>query len=179
MSVQILQSHRVQLICAALAGSLATVGALTAYQRYMRRLRRLELQREVEQAQDRTIPFAGSESTLLSTAEEFHKVVPTEIHELIRERVIPIADRLRGGESPDYLFKEQLARNYAVFKEAGIERIKAARVVVVGCGGVGSWAAVMLVRSCVESRTLPLDNPNEMSNAITFFNLNCFNQWNN
>ncbi|EDR10387.1 uncharacterized protein LACBIDRAFT_152374, partial [Laccaria bicolor S238N-H82] len=45
------------------------------------------------------------------------------------------------------LIREQLARNYAFFGEKGMERIREGRVVVVGCGGVGSWAAVMLVRS--------------------------------
>ena len=28
-------------------------------------------------------------------------------------------------------------------------KVRKAKVVVVGCGGVGSWAAVMLARSCV------------------------------
>ena len=53
------------------------------------------------------------------------------------------------GEYEEELIREQLARCYAVFKEEGMERIRKAKVVVVGCGGVGSWAAVMLVRRCV------------------------------
>ncbi|KAF8199424.1 hypothetical protein K438DRAFT_1583404, partial [Mycena galopus ATCC 62051] len=44
------------------------------------------------------------------------------------------------------LIREQLARNYAVFGDDAMQKIWRARVVV-GCGGVGSWAAVMLVRS--------------------------------
>jgi len=45
--------------------------------------------------------------------------------------------------------REQLARNYAFFGDESMRKVRGASVVVVGCGGVGSWAAVMLVRSCV------------------------------
>lgn len=47
----------------------------------------------------------------------------------------------------DELVREQLARNYAFFGEEGMASIRGASVVVVGCGGVGSWVAVTLVRS--------------------------------
>jgi tRNA A37 threonylcarbamoyladenosine dehydratase len=45
--------------------------------------------------------------------------------------------------------REQLARNYAFLGEEGVARVRGASVVIVGCGGVGSWAAVMLARSGV------------------------------
>ena len=45
--------------------------------------------------------------------------------------------------------REQLARNYAFLGEEGVARVREASVVIVGCGGVGSWAAVMLARSGV------------------------------
>ena len=56
----------------------------------------------------------------------------------------------RAEQSQNYdeeLIKEQLARNYVFFGEDGMAKIRNGRVVIVGCGGVGSWAAVMLVRS--------------------------------
>ncbi|KAJ7227598.1 hypothetical protein B0H12DRAFT_1328655 [Mycena haematopus] len=57
-------------------------------------------------------------------------------------------DVLRWNEAEhDDLVREQLARNYAFFGDDAMAKIRAGRVVVVGCGGVGSWAAVMLVRS--------------------------------
>ena len=47
------------------------------------------------------------------------------------------------------LVREQLARNYAFFGEEAMEKLRKGSVVIVGCGGVGSWAAVMLARSYV------------------------------
>ena len=52
-------------------------------------------------------------------------------------------------EYDDKLVREHLARNYAFFGEEGMTAVRKATVVVVGCGGVGSWAAVMLARSGV------------------------------
>ncbi|KIM28523.1 hypothetical protein M408DRAFT_47445, partial [Serendipita vermifera MAFF 305830] len=47
------------------------------------------------------------------------------------------------------LIREQLARNYAFFGEEGMSKIRNATIVIVGCGGVGSWAAIMLARTGV------------------------------
>lgn len=44
------------------------------------------------------------------------------------------------------LIQEFLARNYAFFGVESMSAIRKATVVVVGCGGVGSWAALMLLR---------------------------------
>ena len=67
----------------------------------------------------------------------------------------------QGGSSSDWdsqagrvpydegLIREQLARNYAFFGEEAMHRIRGGQVVIVGCGGVGSYAALMLARSGV------------------------------
>jgi tRNA A37 threonylcarbamoyladenosine dehydratase len=47
------------------------------------------------------------------------------------------------------LIREQLARNYAFFGDEAMSRVRGGHVVVVGCGGVGSYAALMLARSGV------------------------------
>ncbi|WFD31150.1 hypothetical protein MSPP1_002184 [Malassezia sp. CBS 17886] len=47
------------------------------------------------------------------------------------------------------LIREQLSRNYSFFGEQGMQAIRDSFVVVVGAGGVGSWAALMLLRSGV------------------------------
>ena len=47
------------------------------------------------------------------------------------------------------LLREQLARNYSFLGEEGMDKLRKASVTVVGAGGVGSWAALMLLRSGV------------------------------
>jgi len=60
-----------------------------------------------------------------------------------------IANRAKRGDYDEELIMEQLARNRAFFGDEGIKKIRGAFVIVVGAGGVGSWAATMLARSGV------------------------------
>ncbi|KAI9595962.1 hypothetical protein BDF19DRAFT_471183 [Syncephalis fuscata] len=46
--------------------------------------------------------------------------------------------------------REQLSRNVSFLGEAGVEKLQNAFVIIVGAGGVGSWAALMLARSGVK-----------------------------
>lgn len=117
-------SHKTQLIATAIAASLATAGLLTAYTSHARRERRKNLNEDVLQS------IALSDET---------KGNPTPPPGVGRD-----SDVMKYDEN---LIKEQLARNYAFFGEEGMSKIRGSNVVVVGCGGVGSWAAVMLVRS--------------------------------
>lgn len=50
----------------------------------------------------------------------------------------------------------QLTRNYNFLGEEAMAKVRNSYVVVVGCGGVGSWAALMLLRSGV-SKLLLID----------------------
>lgn len=145
-----LQSHKTQLLLAAVAGSAATVAAFSSYQVYTRKQRRQQLRDEIREA----LAHQDSSAQLVDPINQF--TAPEDILNLISERVEPVRERILRGEHPDELFREQLARCYALFKEDGMERIRKSKVVIVGCGGVGSWAAVMLVRSCVQSRTFVL-----------------------
>ncbi|KAI3484955.1 hypothetical protein L1887_51846 [Cichorium endivia] len=52
------------------------------------------------------------------------------------------------------LIREQLSRNYSFLGEEGMGAIRNAFVIVVGAGGVGSWAALMLLRSGVSKLRL-------------------------
>lgn len=56
----------------------------------------------------------------------------------------------RQKPTSDIIIRESLARNYVFFTESGMHKIRNAFVVVVGVGGVGSAAAVMLARSGVK-----------------------------
>lgn len=60
-----------------------------------------------------------------------------------------IATRAKRGDYDEELILEQLARNRAFFGDAGLSRIRNGFVIIVGAGGVGSWAATMLARSGV------------------------------
>ena len=120
-------SHRTQLLATALAASLATAGLLHAYNVHTKRVRRKELNEEIKR------------SIIAHDPELEVQQIP--INGLEHPRLDP------GINYDEELIKEQLARNYAFFGEESMAKIRQASVVIVGCGGVGSWAAVMLARS--------------------------------
>lgn len=125
-----MHSHRSQLIATAVAASVATVGAVLTYQKISRRQKREELREEVLRA---VATQDAKDPNLLRHAQE-----PASERKISAE----VDSDLDEG-----LIREQLARNYALFGDDGMEKLRGGSVVVVGCGGVGSWAAVMLVRS--------------------------------
>ena len=121
-------SHRTQLLATALAASLATAGLLHAYNVHTKRVRRKELNEEIKRS-------------IIAHDPELEKVQQIPINGLEHPRLD------KGITYDEELIKEQLARNYAFFGEESMAKIRQASVVIVGCGGVGSWAAVMLARS--------------------------------
>ncbi|TFY63041.1 hypothetical protein EVJ58_g3479 [Rhodofomes roseus] len=128
-----ISSHRVQLALAALGASVATAGLLTAYQQHSRHQKRRDLEQEIK----RSLKNQGAASRVPKTP-------------AAQDAVADITLAARQSEEYEYddeLIREQLARNYAFFGEEGMAQIRKGSVVVVGCGGVGSWAAIMLVRS--------------------------------
>lgn len=120
-------SHRTQLLATALAASLATAGLLHAYNVHTKRVRRKELNEEIKRS--------------ITAHDPELEVQQIPINGLEHPRLDP------GITYDEELIKEQLARNYAFFGEESMAKIRQASVVIVGCGGVGSWAAVMLARS--------------------------------
>ena len=135
------QPHKTQLIITALAASLATASLFQAYNTHTKRVRRRKLDQEIRlsiasHTLGHNVPKPPSRATTLDGVD------PPSLQ----------TSTTGFGDVADYdedLIREQLARNYAFFGEKGMERIREGKVVVVGCGGVGSWAAVMLVRSYV------------------------------
>jgi tRNA threonylcarbamoyladenosine dehydratase len=65
-----------------------------------------------------------------------------------------LSNREKRGHYDEELVLEQLARNRAFFGDNGLNRIRNGFVIVVGAGGVGSWAATMLARSGVGATPL-------------------------
>jgi tRNA threonylcarbamoyladenosine dehydratase len=129
-----LSSHKTQLVLTALAASAATAGVISAYANHSKRQKRRSLNDDVLRS---LAAHEGKGKTPL---------LPDPSPPLTGRATPQVAPALNGAYSEE-LIREQLARNYAFFGEDGMARIRRGRVVVVGCGGVGSWAAVMLVRS--------------------------------
>lgn len=126
-----LQSHKAQLLATAAAASLATAGLISAYTTYSRRKERLKLNEEVlksiSQNKSRNLQIPGEDSSDLSAS----------------------GLSFASSSSDKYdenLIREQLARNYAFFGEEGMKKIRNSSVAIIGCGGVGSAAAVMCAR---------------------------------
>lgn len=152
-------SPRTQLIITAISASLATVTLLQLYNDHKRRTKRKELDQEIQRSLDAHDFGQNTENT--TNLEEL------DLSSLSTSNKAVIPDPPKGGQIVQYdedLIREQLTRNYAFFGEEGMQRIRQATVVVVGCGGVGSWAAVMLVRSWVCLRTW----------LLHFIDIDCF-----
>ena len=122
-----LQSHKTQLVLTALAASAATASLFSLYNNHTRRQKRRTLNDDIIRA--------------LASKETNHKTPILDGPAMTQE------PQAFTGDYSEELIREQLARNYAFFGEEGMEKIRRGKVVVIGCGGVGSWAAVMLVRS--------------------------------
>ncbi|KAF5348024.1 hypothetical protein D9758_010036 [Tetrapyrgos nigripes] len=127
-----LRSHKSQLILAALSASFVTAAAISAYTTYTRSIRRRDLNEDVL----RSIQSKGSSFNLQNHLESDRRPSEIQLHSIKEEY-----------DYDESLIREQLARNYAFFGDKGMEKVRKGSVAVVGCGGVGSWAAVMLVRS--------------------------------
>jgi hypothetical protein len=94
------------------------------------------------------------EHALSSLKKEAGSIPPSEIHRLNSIGAAdlgshPIKPHPTKGEYDEELVLEQLARNRAFFGDDGLSKIRGSFVIIVGAGGVGSWAATMLARSGV------------------------------
>ncbi|KAL1948547.1 hypothetical protein VTO73DRAFT_12622 [Trametes versicolor] len=131
-----LHSHKTQLVVTALAASAATAGLFSAYQQHAKRQKRRTLDQDILRS------LAGATAGKASRNNDHDNVHEVKIGDSSNAQRVPI-------EYDEELVREQLARNYAFFGEDGMAKIRNGSVVVVGCGGVGSWAAIMLARSGV------------------------------
>lgn len=69
-------------------------------------------------------------------------------------RSMALAARARKGDFDHDLILEQLNRNRVFLTDDGLEKLRSAFVIVVGCGGVGSHATAALARSGVTKMRL-------------------------
>ena len=131
-----------RLLFVAALSSVTTVAAVLSFQDLRRRTQRQLLRSNVEGHQGRNRQRFDRSA---SAAEE---------NDQLDALGLPTYDALNDTSDQaalfdDSLVKEFLARNLAFLGEAGCQRVRDSSCVVVGCGGVGSAAAVMLLRSGV------------------------------
>ncbi|TFY69591.1 hypothetical protein EVG20_g3087 [Dentipellis fragilis] len=151
MSLVDVHSHRTQLVLTALGATFATASLLSLYNAHERRKRRLELSEDIRKrlvsSASRPSDLPGSKSSKFPPPPDAGVEADIALLEKGKQR-----EALRDVSGYDEeLVREQLARNYAFLGEESMKKVRNGKVVIVGCGGVGSWAAVMLARSGVSS----------------------------
>lgn len=122
----------VRLTLTAVVASAVTASTILTYQASQRRKRSKALK---EQLLQEAHTLQHSELTPLGTIAASNDSLST------------------GAQQVDFdesLIQEQLARNIAFLGEEGVQKVRQSLVVVVGAGSVGSWAALMLLRSGVQ-----------------------------
>ncbi|KAF8497383.1 hypothetical protein F5888DRAFT_1794308 [Russula emetica] len=131
----VLTRHRAELLLTAGVTAVATYSLLSLYHSRSRRSRRADLADQI----NRALASGAAETRIQPSPSPSPPIPNTE----------PAPDPDPDSDYEEELVREQLARNYAFLREDGVSRVRAASVVIVGCGGVGSWTAVMLARSGV------------------------------
>jgi hypothetical protein len=128
MSFFHLHSHRVQLVVTGLTAALVTAGALTAYDRYSKRVKRNRLKEDVVRSLEASaLSDPGQLPSLSASAQEALEGSATTL------------GSSRSLSYDENLVREQLARNHAFFGDEAMAKVRKGSVVIVGCGGVGSW----------------------------------------
>ncbi|RYP68628.1 hypothetical protein DL769_005465 [Monosporascus sp. CRB-8-3] len=127
-------NSRAQLAATAIASGAVVAGAIFGYQH-------LQDQKRASQLKD-SIP-GGSDGEKLTAFGGSSKRDKEDI------RNEQLARRAQAGDYDDELILEQLARNRVFLGPEGLEKLRDAFIVVVGCGGVGSHCTAALARSGV------------------------------
>ncbi|OBZ91476.1 tRNA threonylcarbamoyladenosine dehydratase [Choanephora cucurbitarum] len=127
---QFVEKHpnTVQLTLTAIAASALTASSILTYQANKRRFRARSLKEELKEAE------------LRSTVDL------TPLGTVHGRQTMPIPPTLYSEQVID----EQLSKNTAFLGKEGARKVRDAFVVIVGAGGVGSWAALMLLRSGIK-----------------------------
>ncbi|WVR06594.1 hypothetical protein IAU60_003626 [Kwoniella sp. DSM 27419] len=128
-------SNRQSLFFTACATAIATTSVILTYQALRREHRTERLKKQVgEDVEEWERSRAGSG---LASPDERVEMMARKEKEWAK------------GEFDEGLIREQLTRNYNFLGEEAMAKVRSSYVVVVGCGGVGSWCALMLLRSGV------------------------------
>lgn len=138
-----------QLVLVGVASTAITAGSIVAAQALRRATRRSRLKSFVDEATEEEEEEGGEEELA-----DFTRPVGSRRESLAgasQRTAKGIESRKRKGKgTSEVIVREALARNYAFFGEEKMAELREKFVVVVGLGGVGSAAAVMLVRSGIK-----------------------------
>lgn len=115
----------IQLSLTAIAASAITASTVLTYQNTQRRSRARTLKEELKEAD------LGESIDLTPLGTVYSQTLPPAVFD-------------------EALINEQLSKNTAFLGEVGMKKVRESFVIVVGAGGVGSWAALMLLRSGVK-----------------------------
>ncbi|KAI0008198.1 ubiquitin-protein ligase molybdopterin-converting factor [Xylariaceae sp. FL0662B] len=133
---QATSSSRVQLAATAIASGVVVAGTILGYQRLQRDERIHEFKG--------SIPSQGEDGDALRRLNSYGGASKADKEDICNE---VLARRAQAGDYDDDLILEQLARNRVFLGPAGLDKLRNAFVVVVGCGGVGSHCTAALARS--------------------------------
>ncbi|KAH6854870.1 hypothetical protein B0I37DRAFT_41703 [Chaetomium sp. MPI-CAGE-AT-0009] len=132
---------KVQLAATAVVSAAVAAGAILSYQRLQEGDRVSRLKQSIPQPGN-----AEADPALQSVT----RIGPLPKPDKEDEHNQALAHRAQNGDFDDELILEQLARNRVFLGDDGLAKLRAAFVVVVGCGGVGSHACAALARSGVQ-----------------------------
>ncbi|GAA5828151.1 hypothetical protein JCM5353_007806 [Sporobolomyces roseus] len=131
-----------KLVLVAVASTALTAGSILAGQALRRATRRRRLKSEVEHVLE-----DEEEDNVTEELRDFTRPMGSRKSSMSGAAKRAAAGGRKGKQTSEVIIREALARNYAFFGEDKMAQIRGKFVVVVGVGGVGSAAAVMLVRS--------------------------------
>ncbi|KAG0360449.1 hypothetical protein BG005_010672 [Podila minutissima] len=140
ISPAVMNSQSTKMTLVAVAASFTTAAVLLGYQGSQRK-------RRVQQLKD---DLRGSIPPPPANFDQLHNNnmgLPSAQKQVSQQTQSPQDDSV--PQFDEELVREQLARNIAFLGEEGVEKLRNSFVVIVGAGGVGSWAASMLIRSGV------------------------------
>ncbi|KAK3383431.1 hypothetical protein B0T24DRAFT_604979 [Lasiosphaeria ovina] len=129
---------KLQLAATAVVSAAVAAGALLTYQRLQHDERLYRLKHSIPEPKANGTPIQPVTST-----------GPLPRPDKEDEHNQLLAQRAQSGDFDDELILEQLARNRVFLGQDGLDKLRGAFVVVVGCGGVGSHATAALARSGV------------------------------
>ncbi|KAF9181557.1 hypothetical protein BGZ51_002539 [Haplosporangium sp. Z 767] len=149
-SMASLNTQTAKLTLVAAVASVTTATLILGYQGSQRKRRVKQLKDDLRKSMPPPAMF--DDFTDLSGNVSQHNTGSTVLPSpLSKSQIHQHKQRLQDGSLvvDEELVREQLARNIAFLGEEGVEKLRNSFVIIVGAGGVGSWAASMLIRSGV------------------------------